>query len=51
MQAKFNKEREFFLESAQKGQNNTNSLQATIEQLKKEIEEEQDYSTKIWADE
>jgi hypothetical protein len=31
MQAKFNLEREFFLESAQKGQNNTNDLQATIE--------------------
>tara|TARA_B110000285_G_scaffold3329_1_gene3488 strand:+ start:286 stop:396 length:111 start_codon:yes stop_codon:yes gene_type:complete len=26
MQAKFNKERQFFLESAQKGQNNTEEL-------------------------
>lgn len=30
MQAKFNKEREFFLTSAQKGQDNTNDLQNTI---------------------
>ena len=34
MQAKFNKEREFFLESAQQGQNNTNDLQSTIDQLR-----------------
>ena len=51
MQAKFNKERQFFLESAQKGQNNTEELQNTIKQLQNEIQEERDYSTKIWANE
>ncbi len=51
MQEKFNKEREFFLESAQKGLNNTLDLQNTIKQLQDEILEERDYSTKIFAEE
>lgn len=51
MQAKFNEEREFFLENAQKGQNNSNDLQNRIKQLQNEIEEERNYSAKVWADE
>ena len=51
MQAKFNEEREFFLENAQKGQNNSNDLQNRIKQLQNEIEEERHYSAKVWANE
>ena len=37
MQEKFNKEREFFLDNAQKGLNNTLDLQNNIRQLESEI--------------
>lgn len=40
MQAGFNKEREFFLQETQKGQNNEDDLKNTIIQLQNEIEDE-----------
>lgn len=51
MVAKFNKERDFFLQSAQKSKEDLRSLQETIDGLYSEILEERDYSQKIWADE
>jgi len=51
MVIKFNKERDFFLQSAQKSKEDLRSLQDTIDGLYSEILEERDYSQKIWADE
>ena len=51
MQEKFNSERLFFLECTQKGQNNEDDLKNTILQLQNELEDERNYSMKVWADE
>lgn len=51
MVTKFNQERDFFLQSAQKSKEDLRSLQETIDGLYSEILEERDYSQKIWADE
>lgn len=51
MVTKFNKERDFFLQSAQKSKEDLRGLQETIDGLYSEILEERDYSQKIWADE
>ena len=51
MQTNFNREREFFLTSAKQSADNSNGLQDIIDQLKNELEEERNYSEKVWADE
>ena len=49
--SKFNKERRIFLDDKAKGKNNEEDLKTHIEQLEKEIQDERDYSLRVWADE
>lgn len=49
--SKFNKERRIFLDDKAKGKNNEDDLKSHIEQLEKEIQDERDYSLRVWADE
>jgi hypothetical protein len=51
MLAKFNEEREFFLQNAQKGQKNTLHLENKIRELKLEIEDEKNYNIRMLAEE
>ena len=49
--SKFNKERRIFLDDKAKGKNNEDDLKSHIEQLEHEIQDERDYSMRVWADE
>lgn len=51
MLQKFNEERKIFLSSASTGLDELKSLNSKIVQLKNELQEERNYSQKVWADE